>query len=115
MSDGFYRIVVPTDFSTCSHEAWALAPRLACAFGSELIPVHVAVENPLGGRGPVQHGRGARGVRVSLRGRGGDNGHARACPHGAPPGQDLLLDMIRDPQFGPLVVVGFGGIYVEVL
>ena len=33
----------------------------------------------------------------------------------APHGKELLLGMIRDPQFGPMVVVGFGGIYVEVL
>jgi acyl-CoA synthetase (NDP forming) len=33
----------------------------------------------------------------------------------APPGKELLLGLVRDAQFGPLIVVGFGGIYVEIL
>ncbi len=48
----FYRIVVPTDFSDCAEDAWALAQRLAGASGAELILVHVLVEVPLFSEGP---------------------------------------------------------------
>ncbi len=53
----FYRIVVPTDFSTCAEEAWALAQRLADAFGSELVLVHILVEAPLFEEGPFSMDR----------------------------------------------------------
>jgi nucleotide-binding universal stress UspA family protein len=42
----FHRIVVPTDFSACSEDAWALARRIAGAVGSEIVLVHVFVEPP---------------------------------------------------------------------
>jgi nucleotide-binding universal stress UspA family protein len=48
----FYRIVVPTDFSGCSEEAWELAQRMAAALGSELVLTHVLVEAPLYEEGP---------------------------------------------------------------
>ena len=66
MSQVFYRIVVPTDFSACADEAWALAQRLASAHGSELILVHVLVEAPLWSEGPFTMDR-AREVFAAAR------------------------------------------------
>jgi acyl-CoA synthetase (NDP forming) len=33
----------------------------------------------------------------------------------APPGQEMVVGGVRDSQFGPLVMVGLGGIFIEVL
>jgi len=33
----------------------------------------------------------------------------------APPGQEVVIGGLRDSQFGPLVMVGLGGVFVEVL
>jgi len=57
MSQMFDRIVVPTDFSSCSEEAWTVARRLATALGAELILVHVFVEGPLWSETPFNAGR----------------------------------------------------------
>jgi nucleotide-binding universal stress UspA family protein len=52
-SNLFYRIVVPTDFSDCSEEAWALAKRVAGTLGSEVVLAHVFVEPILYGDPPL--------------------------------------------------------------
>lgn len=56
----FTRIVVPTDFSRCAEEAWELAERLADAFDSELVLLHVLVEGPLFQEGPFSMDKARR-------------------------------------------------------
>ena len=58
MPDGYYRIIVPTDFSSCAEEAWGAAQRLAKAFGSELVLVHVLVEPAAFSGAPFARGLG---------------------------------------------------------
>jgi universal stress protein A len=49
----FHRIVVPTDFSSSSEEAWDLAQRVAETLGAEVVLVHVFVEPPPYGNAPL--------------------------------------------------------------
>jgi nucleotide-binding universal stress UspA family protein len=62
----FHRIVVPTDFSACAEEAWAVAKRVAAAPGSELVLVHVLTEVPLYAEG-VLNLENARKIREGAR------------------------------------------------
>lgn len=52
----FYRIVVATDFSSCSEEAWSLARRVAATSRGELVLTHVLSEAPLYREGPFSMG-----------------------------------------------------------
>ena len=51
-TEGFARLLVPTDFSAGSDRAWAVARRLAARLDAELVLVHVLVETPLYSEGP---------------------------------------------------------------
>lgn len=48
----FRRILVPTDFSSASEEAWRTAGKLARGIGAELVLLHVLVEAPLYSESP---------------------------------------------------------------
>lgn len=89
-------------------------------------PVVVKVMSP-----DILHKSDAGGVRINLRtpeevaeavrAMMQQPTIAGACIDGflveemAPAGQEMVIGGLRDPQFGPLVMVGLGGIFVEVL
>lgn len=89
-------------------------------------PVVVKVMSP-----DILHKSDAGGVRINLRTPEEVIGAIRAMQvepairssriegwlieEMAPAGQEMVVGGLRDPQFGPLVMVGLGGIFVEVL
>ncbi|MFW5488239.1 MAG: acetate--CoA ligase family protein [Desulfovibrio sp.] len=90
-------------------------------------PVVLKVVSP-----DVIHKSDAGGVKVNIRGRsemadayddmmskvvshvpGADIRGAMVVPL-AEPGTEIIIGMVRDPQFGPTIMFGLGGIFVEV-
>lgn len=107
--------VVPGDVARTEAEAVALAGRLG-------YPAALKIVSP-----GVLHKTEADGIRLNLA-----DGPAVAAAFRdlwqsvpgasgvlvesmAPAGPDVIVGMRRDPQFGPLLMVGLGGIYVELL
>jgi acetate---CoA ligase (ADP-forming) len=83
-------------------------------------PVVLKTANP-----DVEHKSDVGGVRLGLRGptsvaeaygelSASLGGTVTVSPM-APPGVEIHLGIVRDPQFGPLVLVAAGGVLVEVL
>ncbi|MDQ3752169.1 MAG: acetate--CoA ligase family protein [Actinomycetota bacterium] len=73
----------------------------------------------------VAHKSDAGGVKLNLAGpqdlefaysdMAGRLGPAVTVAGMAPPGTELALGMVRDPQFGPLIMAAAGGVLVEIL
>jgi acetyl coenzyme A synthetase (ADP forming)-like protein len=112
---------LPGELAPTPEQAGAVAARLGG-------PVALKVVSP-----DIVHKTEVGGVRLGLTSPAAATGAAREMLEGvraaqpgarllgvlvqamAPAGKELLLGVVRDAQFGPLIVVGFGGIYVEVL
>lgn len=117
-----YGFPVPkSELATTAEEAVAIAERIG-------YPVVLKVASP-----DILHKTDVGGVRVNLRSAADVRDafdlivyRAQRYVPGAriwgclvqqmvPKGREVLLGMSRDPQFGPLVAFGLGGIYVEAL
>lgn len=101
----------------------------ACRLAEEIgFPVAMKIQSP-----DISHKSDVGGVRLALANRQEvlDAYDLMMCRIGkklpkarltgvqvermAPPGREIILGMTRDPAFGPLLMFGLGGIFVEVL
>ncbi len=98
----------------------------AAAFAKLTAPLVLKVMSP-----DILHKSDAGGVRVNLKSAAETADAVREMMNSpalhaaridgflleemAPGGQEVVVGAVRDPQFGPLVMVGLGGIFVEVL
>ncbi|MBC7220691.1 acetate--CoA ligase family protein [Candidatus Bipolaricaulota bacterium] len=94
------------------------AEALAQDLGEEVVLKVVSAE--------VVHKSDAGGVRIGVPGSGVRDVYremVRAVPAATgvyvqellPPGEEVIVGIVRDPTFGPLVMFGLGGVLVEVL
>jgi len=102
------------------------ADEAAAAFAKLTAPLVLKVMSP-----DILHKSDAGGVKVNLKSAAETADAVREMMNSpalhaaridgflleemAPGGQEVVVGAVRDPQFGPLVMVGLGGIFVEVL
>jgi acyl-CoA synthetase (NDP forming) len=111
-----------SDLGLPAHPGRVVENEFAALAAARDIGFPVALKTAMG----HQHKTGLGGVKLNL----GDESAVRAAyadlaqrlgkralvaPMVTTPGVELLLGMIHDAQFGPVVLLGFGGIHVEAL
>ena len=102
-------------------EAAAIAGELGCPVALKIASPAISHKTDVGGvslglTSPAEVGRAAAAMLARVREHRPDAAiQGFIVQSMAPPGKELLLGAVHDPQFGPLVMVGLGGIYVEVL
>jgi acyl-CoA synthetase (NDP forming) len=113
--------VLTPRLASSPEEAAAIAGQLGCPVALKIAASDISHKTDVGGvtlgltsPADVAHAAALMLARVQAR-RPGAVIRGIVVQPMAPPGKELLLGAIRDPQFGPLVMVGLGGIYVEVL
>jgi acetyl coenzyme A synthetase (ADP forming)-like protein len=117
-----YRLpVARAGLARTAEEAAALAEEIGCPVALKIVSPDILHKSDLGGVAlDLPHAAAVREAFASMVGR--VKGRApEAWIQGvlvqkmAPRGREVIVGLSRDPQFGPLLMFGLGGLYVEVL
>ncbi len=111
--------VIPYRLVTSPQEAARAAQDVGCPIAAKVVAPGLVHKSDVGGvRLNIATPEEAAAAFAAIRDR--IRTHDPAYPiHGilvakmALPGTEVILGMVRDPQFGPAVMVGLGGIFVE--
>ena len=115
-----FGVAVPQSIVVQADEALdARLAALAPPFVVKVMSAHILHKSDVGGvRVRLQNAAEVRAAIESMRSNPAIARHALdgfLVEEMAPAGQELVIGGLHDPQFGPLVMVGLGGIFVEVL
>ena len=113
--------VIPHRLARTPEEAAAAARDLGCPVAAKVVAGALAHKSDVGGvmlnlATPEEAAAAFSTLRERLAARAsGAPFHGTVIAKMAPPGGiEVILGMIRDPQFGPAVMFGLGGVLVEV-
>lgn len=112
--------VVPTGWARTADEAVALAEQYGYPCAAKVLSPQIVHKSDVGGvRLGLADAAAVRQAFAELQAVAarvpGAEFHGVAVQPLAPPGLELALGAHRDPQFGPVVLFGLGGIFIEAL
>jgi acyl-CoA synthetase (NDP forming) len=116
---GYDLPVILHRLATSPDEADRAARTLGCPVAMKVVAEGLVHKSDIGGvRLDIRTPEEAAATFTTLRDRAAPHVSPLAF-HGilvskmAPPGTEVIVGMVRDPQFGPAVMAGLGGIFVE--
>jgi acyl-CoA synthetase (NDP forming) len=113
--------VVETRLAASQTEAVSISQRIGFPVVLKIVSPDVVHKTDSGGvrlglKNPSEVKKAYKDILKSVKKK-----HPRAVIHGvsvqkmAPPGTEVIIGTSKDPQFGPVIMFGLGGIFVEVL
>jgi acyl-CoA synthetase (NDP forming) len=112
--------VVPTHLARSEDEAVAISRRLTFPLAVKLMSAQMSHKSDVGGvrlnlRNTTEVAAAFRDFQALVGRTSGAQFDGMSVQNMAPPGLELLLGAHRDPQFGPVLMFGLGGVLVEIL